>query len=167
MWYKGDKCSPICCCRSRRVNGCHKAQISVMMWLKARWPVKWMKRSWDLMMWVMTDEPLLYLYSCPFYFYLFMFACFTWRTANTTASLHGEIASLHGEQSVLSLWRKLVSVAAHQCAALTYRAVCRRVDIVASFKLPSVDVRLGANEAPGDAVRVRLSYASHILCAQR
>jgi len=34
--------------------------------------------------------------------------------------------------------------------------VYRRVDIVASFKFPSVDVRLGANEAPGDAVRVRL-----------
>jgi len=38
--------------------------------------------------------------------------------------------------------------------------VCRRVDIVASFKLPSVDVRFGANEAPGDAVRVRLSSSS-------
>jgi len=50
---------------------------------------------------------------------------------------------------LVSLWRKLVSVAAHQCAALTCRAVCRRADIVASFKLPSVDVRLGANEAPG------------------
>ena len=36
---------------------------------------------------------------------------------------------------------------------VTCRAVCRRVDIVASFKLPSVDVRLGANETPGDAVR--------------
>jgi len=51
--------------------------------------------------------------------------------------------------------------AAHQCAALTCHAVCRRVDIVASFKLPSVDVRLGANEALGDAVRVRLSYSSN------
>jgi len=59
---------------------------------------------------------------------------------------------------LVSLWRKLVSVAAHQSAALTCRAVCRRADIVASFKLPSVDV--GANEAPGDAVRVRLSYSS-------
>ena len=39
--------------------------------------------------------------------------------------------------------------------------MCRRVDIVASFKLPSVDVRLGANEAPGDAVSVRLSYSSN------
>ena len=37
----------------------------------------------------------------------------------------------------------------------------RRVDIVVSFKLPSVDVRLGANEAPGDAIRVRLSYSSN------
>ena len=45
--------------------------------------------------------------------------------------------------------------------ALTCRAVCRRVDIAASFKLPSVDVCLGANEAPGDAVRVRLSYSSN------
>ena len=45
--------------------------------------------------------------------------------------------------------------------ALTCRAVCRRVDIVASFKLPSVDVRLGENEAPGDAVRVRLSSSSN------
>ena len=54
----------------------------------------------------------------------------------------------------------MVSVAAHQSAALTCRAVCRRVDIVASFKLPSVDVRLGANEASGDAVRVRLSSSS-------
>ena len=44
---------------------------------------------------------------------------------------------------------------------LTYHAVCRRVE-VASFKLPSVDVRLGANEAPKDAVRVRLSYYSNI-----
>jgi len=61
----------------------------------------------------------------------------------------------------VSLWRKLVSVAAHQCAALTCRAVGRRVDIVVSFKLPSVDVRLGANEAPGDAIRVRLSYSSN------
>ena len=55
----------------------------------------------------------------------------------------------------------MVGVAAHQCTALTCRAVCRRVDIGASFKLPSVDVRLGANEAPGDAVRVRLSYSSN------
>ena len=39
--------------------------------------------------------------------------------------------------------------------------MCRHVDIVASFKLPSVDVRLGANEAPGDDVRVRLSYSSN------
>ena len=38
--------------------------------------------------------------------------------------------------------------------------MCRRVE-VASFKLPSVDVRLGANEAPGDAVRVRLSYSNN------
>jgi len=45
--------------------------------------------------------------------------------------------------------------------ALTCRAVCRRVDIVASFKLPSVDVSLGENEAPGDAVRVRLSSSSN------
>ena len=45
--------------------------------------------------------------------------------------------------------------------ALTYRAVCRRVDMVASFKLPSVDVRLRANEAPGDAVRVRLSSSGN------
>ena len=27
--------------------------------------------------------------------------------------------------------------------------MCRRVDIVAAFKLGGVDVRLGANEAPG------------------
>ena len=39
--------------------------------------------------------------------------------------------------------------------------MCRRVDIVASFKLPSVGVRLGANEAPGDAIRVRLSSSSN------
>ena len=51
--------------------------------------------------------------------------------------------------------------AAHQYAALTCHAVCRRVDVVASFKLPSVDLRLGAHEAPGDAVRVRLSYSSN------
>ena len=49
----------------------------------------------------------------------------------------------------------MVGVAAHQCAALTFRTGCRRVDIVGSFKLPSVGVRLGANEAPGDAVRVK------------
>ena len=48
-----------------------------------------------------------------------------------------------------------------QCAALTCRVVCRRVDIAASLKLPSVDVRLGENEAPGDAVRVRLSSSSN------
>ena len=42
-------------------------------------------------------------------------------------------------------------------------AVCRRVDIpvLASFKLRSVDVHLGANEAPADPVRVRLSYSSN------
>ena len=72
---------------------------------------------------------------------------------------------LHGEQPVLfsQFVKKLVSVAAQPCAALTWRAVCRRVDIpvVASFKLRSVDVRLGANEAPADAVRVRLSYSSN------
>ena len=41
--------------------------------------------------------------------------------------------------------------------------MCRRVDIpvVASFKLRSVDVRLGANEATADPVRVRLSYSSN------
>ena len=70
---------------------------------------------------------------------------------------------LHGEQPVLfSQFVKKIgySVAAHQCAALTCHAVRRRVE-VASFKLPSVDVRLGANEAPGDAVRVRLSSSSN------
>ena len=51
----------------------------------------------------------------------------------------------------------MVRVVAHQCAALTCGAVCRRVDTVDSFKLPIVDVRLGANEAPGDAVRLRRS----------
>ena len=61
----------------------------------------------------------------------------------------------------VSLWSKLVSVAAHQCVALTCRAVCGRVDIAASYKLPSVYVRLEANEAPGDAVRVRLSSSSN------
>ena len=51
----------------------------------------------------------------------------------------------------------------HQCAALTCHAVCRRVDIpvVASFKLQSVDVRLGANEAPADPICVRLSSSSN------
>ena len=46
---------------------------------------------------------------------------------------------------------------------LTCHAVCRRVDIpvVASFKLRSVDVRLGTNEAPEDALCVRLSYSSN------
>jgi len=39
----------------------------------------------------------------------------------------------------------------------TCDAMCRPVDIVGSFKLPSVDVRLGANDAPGNAVRVRRS----------
>ena len=39
--------------------------------------------------------------------------------------------------------------------------MCTRVDIAASFKLPSVDVRLAANEAPGDDVRVRLSSSSN------
>jgi len=61
---------------------------------------------------------------------------------------------------LVSLWRKLVSVAAHQCVALTCHAVCRRAE-AASFKLPSVDVRVVANEAPGDAVRVRLSSSSN------
>ena len=55
----------------------------------------------------------------------------------------------------------MVSIAAHQYAALTCHAVCRRVDTITSFKLPSADVRLGANEAPGAAVRVRLSYSSN------
>ena len=32
---------------------------------------------------VMTDEPLLYFFSCPSCFHLFMFAYFTWRTAST------------------------------------------------------------------------------------
>jgi len=45
---------------------------------------------------------------------------------------------------------------------LTCRAVCRRVDdIIASFKLLSVDVRLGANEAPEYAVCVRLPSSSN------
>jgi len=39
--------------------------------------------------------------------------------------------------------------------------VCRRVDVVGSFKLPSVDVRLGVNEAPCDVVRVRRSSSSN------
>ena len=45
--------------------------------------------------------------------------------------------------------------------AFTCGAVCRRVDIVGSFKLPSVDVRLSANEAPGDSVRLRRSSSSN------
>jgi len=61
----------------------NKAQISVIMGLKARWLVKWRKPSRDLMMWVMTDEPLLYLFSCPSCFHLLMFAYFTCRTAST------------------------------------------------------------------------------------
>jgi len=40
-----------------------------------------------LMMWVMTDEPLLYFFSCPYCFHLFMFAYFTWRTASTISSV--------------------------------------------------------------------------------
>ena len=28
----------------------NKAQISVIMWLKARWLIKWRKRSWGLIM---------------------------------------------------------------------------------------------------------------------
>jgi len=89
------------------------------MWLKARWLVKRRKRSWELMMWVMTDEPL------PYFLVLL------------PVSIYSCLLILNGEQPVLlvSLWRKLVSVAAHQCTALTCRAVCRRVDIVASFKL--------------------------------
>jgi len=43
---------------------------------------------------------------------------------------------------------------------LTCGAVCRRVDIAGSFKLPNVDVRLGANEAPGDAVRLSSPVAT-------
>ena len=39
--------------------------------------------------------------------------------------------------------------------------MCRFVELVASFKLPSVDVRLLANEAPGNAVSVRLSSSSN------
>ena len=96
-------------------------------------------------MWVMTDESLLYfLIVLP-------------------VSIYSCLLILHGNSQyyLVSLRSKLVSVAAHQCAALTCRAVCRRVDIVASFKLPSVDVRLGTNETPGDAVRVRLSYSSN------
>ena len=54
----------------------NKDQISVIMWLKARWLVKWSKRSRDLMMWVMTDEPLLYFFSCPSCIHLFMFVYF-------------------------------------------------------------------------------------------
>ena len=44
---------------------------------------------------------------------------------------------------------------------ITYGAACRLVDMVGSFKLPSVDVHLGANEAPGDAVRVRRSSSNN------
>jgi len=35
------------------------------------------------------------------------------------------------------------------------------VDTVGLFKLPSVDVLLGANEAPGDAVNLRRSSSSN------
>ena len=35
------------------------------------------------------------------------------------------------------------------------------LNLASLFKLPSVDVHLGANEAPRDAVRVRLSYSSN------
>jgi len=38
---------------------------------------------------------------------------------------------------------------------------CVRVDIVGLFQLPSVDVRLGANEAPGDAVCAKRSSSSN------
>jgi len=33
------------------------------------------------MMGAMTDEPLLYFFSCPSCFHLFMFAYCTWRSA--------------------------------------------------------------------------------------
>ena len=67
---------------------------------------------------------------------------------------------LHGEQPVL--FSPFVKKIGWCCCAPEHGVtVCRGVDIVASFKLPSVDVRLGANEAPGDAVRVRLSYSSN------
>ena len=66
-----------------------------------------------------------------------------------------------GQYYLVSLRSKLVRVVAHLSAALTCHTVCRRVDTVISFKLPSVNVRLWANEAPGDAVRVRRSSYSN------
>ena len=78
-------------------------------------------------------------------------------------SIYSCLLILHGEQPVLfsQFVKKIGCVAAHQSAALACRAVCRRIDIVSSFKLPSVDVRLGVVEASGDAVRVRLSYSGN------
>jgi len=53
----------------------NKAQISVIMWLKARWFVKEAFVGFDD---VKTDEPLLHFFSCPSCLHLFMFAYFTW-----------------------------------------------------------------------------------------
>ena len=43
----------------------------------------------------------------------------------------------------------------------TLCAVVLLIDIIGSFKLPSLDMRLGANEAPGNAVSVRRSSCSN------
>jgi len=128
-------------CRSRRVNGCHKQNSNLCHYVAK-------KEAFVGFDDVSNDKrAAATFFSCPSCLHLFMYAYFTWWTAS--------------QYYLVSLWSKLVSVAAHQCAALTCRAVCRRVDIVASFKLPSVGERLGANEAPEYAVRVRLSSSSN------
>jgi len=58
----------------------NKAQISVIMWLKARWLMK--NEAFLGFDGVMTDEPLQYFFSCPSCFHLFMLVSFTWRTVS-------------------------------------------------------------------------------------
>jgi len=149
MWYKGGKCSPICCCRSRRVNGCHK-QSSDLCHYVAKSEVACEVKEAFLGFDDMSNDrraAAIFVVVLP-------------------VSIYSCLLILHGEQPVL--FGQFVKKSGWCCCA-PVRGVnlprcvqtCWHSSLVASFKLPSVGVCLGANEAPGDAIRVRLSSSSN------
>jgi len=92
----------------------------------------------------MTDDPL-YIFLVVFRFHLFMLVYFTWRTASIIRS----VCEVN--------WFVLLRTSARR-SPTALCAVVFLADTVRSFELLSLDMRFGANEAPGEAVRLRQGH---------
>ena len=98
--YEGDKYSSICCCRSRRVNGCHKQRSDLCHYVTKSEVACEVKEAFLGFDDVSNNRQAAAIsFSCPSCCHLFMFVYFTWCTASII---------------LVSLWSKLVHVVAHQ-----------------------------------------------------